>query len=113
MEQLANMTPELLEEHLRRGVEIIDRRKYPLFHIIPAYLDRLRRGQPLLNTMFDELEEAAEVPSGTICAVADEVGGLLAMVQAQRLDELQRKNPYAGARVCGFRPVRIFPSGLR
>jgi tRNA pseudouridine55 synthase len=113
MEDLQTLTPDQLDERLRRGVEVIDRRKYPVLHLLTAYADRLGRGQPLLNTMFEEIDDAAELPSGTVCAVADGVGGILAMVQAQRLEELQRRNPYAGARIAGFRPLRIFPGGLR
>jgi len=113
MEQLETFTPEQIDERLRRGVEVIDRRRYPVFHLLPAYAERLSRGQPLLNTMFEEMEEAGDQPSGRVCVVADDVGGLLAMVQAQRLEGLQRKNPYTGARIVGFRPLRIFPGGLR
>lgn len=113
MSALETITPEALEDRLFHGVDVLDRRKYPVFHLLPAYASRLQQGQPLLNTMFEEMEEAGEVPSGTICAVADDVGGILAMAQAQKLEGLQRKNPYAGAKIAGFRPVRIFPGGLR
>lgn len=113
MQELAALTPEKIDELLVRGVHVIDQRKYPVFHLVPAYAERLARGQALLNTMLEEMDEAGAVASGTVCAVADAVGGLLAMVQAQRLEGLQRKNPYAGARVVGFRPLRIFPGGLR
>ncbi|MCX7626581.1 MAG: tRNA pseudouridine(55) synthase TruB [Candidatus Sumerlaeaceae bacterium] len=113
MGELETITPEALEDHLVHGVDVIDRRKYPVFHLLPAYASRLQQGQPLLNTMFEEIDEAGEVPSGTICAVADDVGGILAMAQAQKLEGLQRKNPYAGAKIAGFRPLRIFPGGLR
>ncbi len=113
MHELEALSPEQLDEHLMRGIEVIDRHKYPVFHLLSAYASRLTQGQPLLNTMFEEMEEAGEVPSGAVCAIADEVGGILAMVQAQRLEKLQRKNPYAGAKIAGFRPLRIFPGGLR
>lgn len=113
MSELEAITPEALEDRLVHGVDVLDRRKYPVFHLLPAYASRLQQGQPLLNTMFEEMEEAGDVPSGTICAVTDDVGGILAMVQAQKLEGLQRRNPYAGAKIAGFRPVRIFPGGLR
>jgi tRNA pseudouridine55 synthase len=113
MKEIETMTPEALEDHLLRGVQVLDSRKYPIFHLLPAYASRLAQGQPILNTMFEEMDQAGEVASGTVCAVADDVGGILAMVQAQKLEGLQRKNPYAGAKIAGFRPLRIFPGGLR
>ncbi len=113
MQALASMTPEKLDEHLVRGVAVLDRAKYPIFRILPAYLPRLQKGQPLTDRMVEEMEEAAKVPNDAVCAIADDVGGLLAMVRAIRFDALQRKNAYPAGHRVGFRPLRIFPNGLR
>ena len=113
MQKLRELTLEEIDERLKRGTEVLDPQKYPIFHLLPAYKSRIAQGQPLTNTMLEEMEAAGDVASGTVCAIADEVGGILAMMQAQRLEGLQRKNPYAGARIVGFRPLRIFPGGLR
>jgi tRNA pseudouridine55 synthase len=113
MAALKTMTPEKLDEYLVRGTAVLDRSKYPVFRILPAYLPRLQKGQPLTDRMVEEMEEAAGVANDTVCAIADDVGGLLAMVRAIRFDALQRKNAYSAGHRAGFRPLRIFPNGLR
>jgi hypothetical protein len=63
--------------------------------------------------MMENAAVAAAVPSGAVCVVTGEEGELLAMVEAERFDStIQAKPRDTRFDVC-FRPLRIFPGGLK
>lgn len=105
--------PEAADDYIVRGAAVIDAAKYPVLRILTAYVQRLHRGQPLTDRMMENPAVAAAVPAEGLCVVADDAGGLLAIMRAERFDSMRQANPYDSRCDVHFRPVRIFPGGLR
>lgn len=105
--------PGRIGEFMVRGAAAIDTQRFPVFPILRAYMGRLFNGQPLNEKMMERPEVAASVPSGAVCGIASDDGSLLAMVEAERFDSMRRANPYDSRFDVHFRPLRIFPNGLK
>lgn len=112
LEQL-RAEPECVPGMLIRGGTALDTSKHPLLTILQGFVPRLMRGQPLNEKMMEKPQIAAAVPSGAVCGVASEDGALLAMMEAERFDSTRRANAYDTRFEVHFRPLRIFPEGLR
>jgi tRNA pseudouridine55 synthase len=100
-------------EFLVRGAAALDPGRYPCLTIMRAYIRRLLNGQPLNEKMMENSAVAAAVPSGAVCAIASDDGALLAMAEAERFDAMRRANPYDSRFDVHFKPLRIFPHGLK
>ena len=109
---LLEKEPLRVHEYLVRGAATLDSRRYPIVTIMRAYVRRLMNGQPLNEKMMENSASAAAVPSGAVCAIAGEEGGLLAMAEAERFDAMRKANPYDSRFDVHFKPLRIFPRGL-
>ncbi|MCX7719061.1 MAG: tRNA pseudouridine(55) synthase TruB [Candidatus Sumerlaeaceae bacterium] len=105
--------PERAHQFMIRGAATLDPNRYPILTLLRGYERRLANGQPLNDRMMDNPTIAAAVPSGAICGIAGEGGELLAIMEAERFDAMRRVNPYDSRFDVHFRPVRIFPGGLR
>lgn len=104
--------PGLAEDYVLHGAAALDSSRFPLLVLSRAYLPRLLSGQPIHEKMMDNANVAAAVPSGSVCAVADDTGCLFAMMQAERFDSQRRANAYDSRFEVHFKPLRIFPDGL-
>jgi tRNA pseudouridine55 synthase len=105
--------PERAHEYMIRGAAALDPSRYPIITLLRGYERRLATGQPLNDRMMDNPSVAAAIPSGAICGIAGEGGELLAIMEAERFDAMRRANPYDSRFDVHFRPVRIFPGGLK
>ena len=105
--------PESAWDYLVNGAAALDQSKYPVFRIVTAFAAKLKTGQPLTNLMMEDPQLAGGVASGAICGIASDDGGLLAMVEAERFEATARTNVYGTKVNVRFKPVRIFPGGLR
>lgn len=111
---LLQQNPEEAQRYLLHGAAALDAQRFPILRIIRGYQERLQRGQPLHEKMFENEEAAAKVPSGSVVGVATDDGtALLAMMQAESFDAQMRENPYGSRFMNHFKPLRIFPGGLR
>ena len=64
--------------------------------------------------MMENAAEAARIPSGGVVGVATDDGtALLAMMQAESFESQMRENPYGSRFMNHFKPLRVFPGGLR
>lgn len=111
-EELA-VHPERGLEHLMKGPAALDKSRYPVVVLLKGYERRLATGQPLNEKMMDNPNTAGAVPSGALCAIASEEGALLAIASAERFEAMRRANPYDSRFDVHFKPVRVFPGGLR
>ncbi len=111
--ELLQDEPARVHEYLVRGAAALDSTRYPVFTLLQAYVRRLLNGQPLNEKMMDNPAAAAATPSGAICGIASEDGALMAIVEAERFDSMRQANPYDSRFDVHFKPLRIFPSGLR
>lgn len=106
--------PEEAEKYLLRGAAALDSDRFPVLRLLKAYEERLLRGQPLHEKMMENAGEAANLASGSVVGVASEDGAvLLAMMQAESFQAQMRENPYGSRFACHFRPLRVFPGGLK
>lgn len=103
--------PGTADRYILRGKDSLDSDKYPILPILPAYVDRALRGQPLLDKMLQDPAGAANLAAGVICGITAEDGRLLAMAQAERFDETM--NVYGSRFAVHFKSVRVFPGGLK
>jgi tRNA pseudouridine55 synthase len=105
--------PERLDEYIVRGADALDSNRFPVFHLLGAYVERLFRGQPLHEKMMDEMNAAAGLASGAVVGVASEAGALLAVMQAERFESQMQQNVYGSRFAVHFKPLRVFPGGLK
>ncbi|MGI8905853.1 MAG: tRNA pseudouridine(55) synthase TruB [Candidatus Sumerlaeaceae bacterium] len=106
-------SPDRVDEYLVRGAAALDSKRYPMLKLLPAYVDRLFRGQPLHEKMMDDMDAAAGLNSGAIVGIASDDGALLAVMQAERFETQMRENVYNSRFAVHFKPLRIFPNGLK
>lgn len=105
--------PERVGDYLVRGADALDTNRFPVLHLLSAYTERLFRGQPLHEKMMEEMNIAAGVASGAVVGVASETGALLAVMQAERFEAQMRENVYSSRFAVHFKPLRVFPAGLK
>jgi tRNA pseudouridine(55) synthase len=105
--------PARANDYILRGMEALGASRMPVLEVLTAYKDRIFRGQPLHDRMMENMNAASGLKSGTTCAIASEEGALLAIMQAERFEEQQRANVYDSRFQVHFRPVRVFPNGLK
>ena len=111
--EVLTQNPERVNEYMLRGAAALDSNRYPVLQLLPAYVERLLRGQPLHEKMMEDMNAAAGLSSGAIVGVANEQGVLLAVMQAERFEAQMRENVYASRFAVHFKPLRIFPGGLK
>lgn len=111
--ELLTNQPERVEEFMLRGAAALDPDRYPVLKLLPAYEERLSRGQPLHDKMMEDMDQAGRVASGGIVGVANEAGHLLAVMQGERFETQMRENPYGSRFMVHFKPLRIFPGRLK
>lgn len=105
--------PELALQKMIKGAKALDADRYPTFKLLKAYEERLFRGQPLHDKMLVNPEEAANVANESVVGLASEEGALLAVVTAERFNAEAQENVYGSRYMAHFKPLRIFPGGLR
>ncbi len=105
--------PELAMQKMIKGAKALDADRYPTFTLLKAYEERLFRGQPLHDKMLVNPEEAANLANEAVVGLASEEGYLLAVVTAERFNAEAMGNVYGSRYMAHFKPLRIFPGGLK
>jgi len=105
--------PEQIPDYIMRGAAVLDSARFPVMILIRGFTRRLMGGQPLTDRMMENADEAAAIANGTLCAIAGDDGALLAMAESGRVDTQNRPGANGALPRSVFRPMRIFPGGLR
>lgn len=105
--------PGQVSSFLVRGAAAIDPGKFPRMVMLTGFKDRLARGLPVNDRMLADPAAAANLRDGAVCALSDEDGVLLAMVQAARFEAQRQANTYDSRFNLHFKPLRVFPGGLK
>ncbi len=112
--ELLQQNPEEAQRYMFRGAAALDAQRFPVLRIVRAYQDRLLRGQPLHEKMFENMADAAKIPSGGVAGVSTDDGAvLLAMMQAESFEAQMQENPYGSRFMNHFKSLRVFPGGLK
>jgi hypothetical protein len=105
--------PAAADQYLIRGSNALDPSRYSTFPILRGFQSRLIQGQPIMEKMLEDPTAAANVKSGAVVGISSDDGALLAIMQAERFEQHAEQNVYGTRFLVHFKPLRIFPTGLK